>query len=98
MIAGDKAIEAAIDFQKNHPDTLLILTSDHETGGLEIKPGAYKKDNYVDVKWTTKPPIGHALHSSQLVPIYAVGPGAELTEKVEDDTQVFCLEKLGVEK
>ncbi len=37
-LAFDEAIQSAYDYQKNHPDTLLIITSDHETGGLAILP------------------------------------------------------------
>jgi len=28
----DEAIKVTYDFQKNHPDTLLVITADHETG------------------------------------------------------------------
>jgi alkaline phosphatase len=33
----DKAVEAALDFQAEHPDTLVIVTADHATGGLAIE-------------------------------------------------------------
>jgi alkaline phosphatase len=37
VIAFDKAIANAIDFYKKHPDeTLIIVTADHETGGLAL--------------------------------------------------------------
>lgn len=32
--AVDEALAVALDFQRRHPDTLLIVTGDHETGGL----------------------------------------------------------------
>lgn len=32
----EKAVEVAIEFAKKHPNTLLIVTADHETGGLSI--------------------------------------------------------------
>jgi alkaline phosphatase len=36
-IAFDDAVKIAIDFYKNHPDeTLIIVTADHETGGLAL--------------------------------------------------------------
>jgi alkaline phosphatase len=37
-LAFDEAIRVAYEFQKAHPDTLLILTADHETGGLVVLP------------------------------------------------------------
>ena len=36
-IALDEAVEVAVEFAKNHPDeTLIIVTGDHETGGMTI--------------------------------------------------------------
>lgn len=34
--AFDDAVQIALDFQRRVPDTLLVVTSDHETGGLSI--------------------------------------------------------------
>lgn len=37
VLAFDEAIEAALEFYNNHPDeTLIIITADHETGGLSV--------------------------------------------------------------
>ena len=36
-LALDEAVEVAVEFAKNHPDeTLIIVTGDHETGGMTI--------------------------------------------------------------
>ena len=36
-LAFDEAIEVAVDFAKDHPDeTLIVVTGDHETGGMTI--------------------------------------------------------------
>ena len=32
----DKAIKVALEFQTAHPDTLIIVTGDHETGGMSL--------------------------------------------------------------
>jgi alkaline phosphatase len=37
-LAFDEAIRVSYEFQKAHPDTLLIITADHETGGLVVLP------------------------------------------------------------
>ena len=34
--AFDEGVRVALEFQKRHPDTLIVVTGDHETGGLSI--------------------------------------------------------------
>ena len=36
-VGFDQAVKAALDFQAEHPDTLVIVTADHATGGLAIE-------------------------------------------------------------
>ena len=36
LLAFDAAVKLALDFQRHHPDTLVIVAGDHETGGLSI--------------------------------------------------------------
>ncbi len=38
-LAFDEAIKVALDYQKAHPDVLVIITGDHETGGLGLGIG-----------------------------------------------------------
>ena len=37
----DAAIEYAMDFAASHPGTLVLVTADHETGGVTLKNGKY---------------------------------------------------------
>ena len=40
VLALDEAVSKAIEFYKQHPDeTLIVITSDHETGGLAMGNG-----------------------------------------------------------
>ena len=32
----DDAVKVALEFQKNHPNTLIVVTGDHETGGMSM--------------------------------------------------------------
>ena len=34
--AFDEGVQAVLDFQRQNPDTLVIVTGDHETGGLSV--------------------------------------------------------------
>lgn len=36
VLALDEAVKVALDFQKKEPDTLIIVTGDHETGGMSM--------------------------------------------------------------
>ena len=45
-LAFDEAIKVAYDFQKANPDTLLIITADHETGGLVVLPYSLTSKEY----------------------------------------------------
>jgi alkaline phosphatase len=45
-LAFDEAVKVAYDFQKANPDTLLIITADHETGGLVVLPYSLTSKEY----------------------------------------------------
>jgi len=36
LLALDDAVRVAVDYQKAHPDTLIVVTGDHETGGMTM--------------------------------------------------------------
>jgi alkaline phosphatase len=86
MIEVERTISILQDFVKAHPDTLLILTADHETGGLVIED--HKTDCLgelhclASVRWTAeKYEPGNknsaARHTGVDVPLYAIGLGSE---------------------
>jgi len=39
VLEFDKAVGKAVEFQQNHPDTLIIVTADHGTGGFTFTDG-----------------------------------------------------------
>ena len=66
----DKAVGAALKFAASNGETLVIVTADHETGGMTLNGGDYKT-GMVTAKYTS------GEHTGVAVPIYAFGPGAE---------------------
>ena len=75
----DLTIKDLIKFVNKNNDTLLIITSDHETGGLQI----LKQDNdNVIIQW------GTSRHTSTPVGVHAYGPGAELFQGLMDNTDI----------
>ena len=66
-----KAVQEALDFSKADGNTLVVVTADHETGGLTlIDP----KGHYSNVSFH----YSTSSHTCLPVMIYAYGPGAEL--------------------
>ncbi len=82
MIDFDKAIGKALDFAREDGNTLVIVTADHETGGMTILDGNFNMGT-VDAKFTTKD------HSGVMVPIFAFGPGAENFGGIIENTDIF---------
>ncbi|WP_394839783.1 alkaline phosphatase [Pendulispora rubella] len=41
----DDAVAVALEFQRQHPDTLVIVTGDHETGGLSVTTARAARSN-----------------------------------------------------
>lgn len=81
MLLFDQAVKAAIDFALEDKFTLVVVTADHETGGLTIKGGNLKGDK-LDVSWAT------GGHSAAPVPVYAFGPRAEIFAGTYDNTDI----------
>jgi alkaline phosphatase len=77
----DQAVKAAIDFAQKDKHTLVVVTADHETGGLTIKGGSLKGDD-LEVNWSSDG------HSAMPVPIYAFGPEAEVFTGTYDNSEV----------
>jgi alkaline phosphatase len=75
----DQAVGVALDFATKHGDTLVIVTGDHETGGLRItetKMGRFR------MEWSTTD------HTATAVPVFAFGPGSAAFAGMQDNTDV----------
>ena len=75
----DLTIKDLINFVTQNKETLLIITADHETGGLQILK---QEDDSVIVQW------GTGSHTSIPVGVYTYGPAAELFNGVMDNTDI----------
>jgi alkaline phosphatase len=79
MAHFDEAIRRALDYQSAHPETLIVVTSDHETGGFSVFPD---ENDVLTGSYTT---LGH---TAEPVPIFAIGPGAEVFGGVQTDAEI----------
>lgn len=65
------AVQVALDYARTHDNTLVVVTADHETGGLTMID---RKGKYTNVEFD----YSTGSHTCLPVMIYAYGPGAEL--------------------
>ncbi|HEY3389829.1 MAG TPA: alkaline phosphatase, partial [Prolixibacteraceae bacterium] len=77
----DRAIGAALKFAAANRETLIIVTADHETGGMTLNGGDYKTGKVVG-KYTSGD------HTGIAVPVYAFGPGAEQFTGFMENTDI----------
>ena len=70
MMDFDYAVNVALDYDKEHDNTLVVVTADHETGGLTLPDPKGKYTNVV-FDYST------GSHTCLPVLVYAYGPGAE---------------------
>lgn len=80
VITLDRTVAAALKFMKNNPDTLLIITSDHETGGVRLPEN--DSERLTDLLTVTE-------HTATPVRVFAVGEGSEyFKDKTVDNTDI----------
>lgn len=77
----DEAIKEVLAFAKRDGETLVIVTADHETGGLAINPGS-TRDSLIAAFTST-------YHTAAIIPVFAYGPGAKAFRGVYENTAIF---------
>ncbi len=82
MLDFDRTIAEVLRFAEQDGETLVVITADHECGGLTLTGG-----NLLAGK-----PEGHfstTHHTAVPVPVYAYGPGAELFGGIYENTDIY---------
>ncbi len=98
-LAFDRAVGAALDYQKRHDDTLVVITADHShasqiVGANQDTPGFYATLQTADgfpirVSYATGKTAGGQTHTGARVPVAAIGPQATNVMGVRDQTDLF---------
>ncbi|MEQ8473688.1 MAG: alkaline phosphatase [Marinoscillum sp.] len=88
----DKTIGAVLDFMETHPNTLLVVTADHETGGTAL--GKYYEEDPETGKKTEVPDSVAVYfvtdqHTATAVPVFAKGVGEELFSGVYENNEIY---------
>lgn len=78
----DYLVSAALEFADKDGETLVIVTADHETGGLTLLDGDFKK-GYVSGHFSTND------HTAIPVPVFAYGPKSYLFGGIFENTAIF---------
>lgn len=82
MLDFDKTIGKVLEFAEKDGRTLVIVTADHETGGLTLVGGDVETGE-VRGRFST------GGHTGNMVPVFAYGPGAEFFTGIDENTSFF---------
>ena len=78
----DRTVGKILEWAAKDGETLVVVTADHETGGLTLIDGDKDKGE-IKCKFSTTG------HSGVMVPVYAFGPGSELFTGIYENTDIF---------
>ena len=78
----DQLVGKALQFADKDGETLVIVTADHETGGLSLMDGNYEA-GYTATQFATDD------HTAIPVPVFAYGPQSRLFAGVYENTAIF---------
>jgi alkaline phosphatase len=81
MLDFDAAVGKILEFAISNGETLVIVTADHETGGMALEQGSGPDSLEFTYKSTG--------HTASLVPVFAYGPGAEQFSGIMDNTDIY---------
>lgn len=82
VIDFDNAIGVVLDFAKNNPQTLVVVTADHETAGFAIHNGS------ITDKVVSESGFTQTHHTAEMVPVFAYGPGDSDFAGIGDNTRI----------
>ncbi|ARS38627.1 alkaline phosphatase [Sphingobacteriaceae bacterium GW460-11-11-14-LB5] len=78
----DRLVGEALKFADQDGETLVVVTADHETGGLSLLDASYRKG-------TVRGHFSTDDHTNIMVPVFAYGPGSDAFMGVYPNNQIF---------
>jgi alkaline phosphatase len=78
----DRAVAVARDFAVRDGKTLVVVTADHETGGMSITSGNLREREVTGA-------FSFKGHSGVMVPVFAFGPGSMAFTGILENTELF---------
>ena len=99
VLEADKALEVILEYQRTHPDTLVVVTSDHGHATQIVRPGEAKAYGTLQTADGSPLHVGYSTsttgqwHTGTQVPIAAKGPQAANVTGTIDQTELYLLLK-----
>ena len=96
---ADKALEVLLEFQRTNPDTLIVVTADHNHATQIVRAGEAKAYGTLQTADGSPLRVGYSTsttsqwHTGGSVPIAAKGPQAANVSGTLDQTEVYNLLK-----
>ncbi|MFC1564764.1 alkaline phosphatase [candidate division KSB1 bacterium] len=81
VLLFDMAVKAGMEFAMRDGNTLVVITGDHETGGMSVT-GGYMNGRQLEIKWTSTG------HTPMPLPVFAYGPGSEIFNGYYENTDI----------
>lgn len=78
----DRAVGEVMKYVDEHPNTLLVVTADHETGGVALPQGNVA-EGIVELDYISND------HTGMMVPLFAYGAHSNAFQGVYENTEVF---------
>jgi len=77
----NQVVGAVLQWAKADGQTLVVITADHETGGLAIQPDSEMNE--------IVPTFTSTYHTGTMIPVFAYGPGAEAFGGIYENTAIY---------
>ena len=77
----EQAVKTALDFAESDKETLVLVTADHETGGVAITGGEVNGEN-LKIDFATKG------HTAAMVGVFAYGPQSEIFSGINENFEI----------
>ena len=88
----DKTLGTVLSYVDKHPNTLLVVTADHETGGVSVGK-FYETDKETGEKKEIPKKVAVYFNSNQhtasLIPVFAKGKKAEIFQGIYENNEIY---------
>jgi alkaline phosphatase len=85
----DEAVQVGLDYAALNPDTLVIVTADHETGGMSVSLTAGDQAFAMPDATPFYISFSTTNHTATNVPVSAIGPWSSFLQGTLQNTEVF---------